>query len=216
MAALSWGALPARSLPHPPCAVFRLRGETREVMAEPPEAAEGFRWRTQQGGSRWGERGWRRQRATMNNKFDAWVSPPAPLDRPRCRACMAPSPPAPPAAAPAPGGRDAMSHGATHSTVPAAGARPGPEGTRGREVWAVGWWQSRTGESRGASWPRLSLAFSGPLQGMGRAERHVGCWVLARCLLARDAACALLGGVGSGVGKSQQRYSDRSSCGLPE
>lgn len=141
-------------------------------------------------------------------------SPPGPtpgagLARPR-------APPAPPAAALAPSGRDAMSHGATHSPVPAAGARPGPEGTRGREVWTVGWWQSRTGELRVSSWPRLSLAFSGPSQGMGWAERPVGCWVLAPCLLARGAASAVLGRVGSGVSKSQQRYSDQSSCGPPE
>lgn len=61
-------------------------------MAEPPEAAEEFRGRTQQGGSRWGERGWRRQRATMNNKFDAWVSPPSPPGRPPLRGLHGPEP----------------------------------------------------------------------------------------------------------------------------
>lgn len=127
MAALSWGALPARSLPHPPCAVFRLRGETREVMAEPPEAAEGFRWRTQQGGSRWGERGWRRQRATMNNKFDAWVSPPAPLDRP-----------------PVPG---------LHGPEPAGASRCCPGAGRARRDESRGYAQHRPC-SRGPAWPR--------------------------------------------------------------
>lgn len=88
-----WRPCPeGRSLPRPPCAALPLRRETREVMAEPPEATEGFRWRTQQGGSRWGERGWRRQRATMNNKFDAWVSPRVPPERPPARGLHGPEP----------------------------------------------------------------------------------------------------------------------------
>lgn len=107
------------------------------------------------------------------------VTPEPPQPTPDAGPARLRAPPAPRAAALAPGGRDAMSHGATHSPVPAAGARPGPEGMRDRGMWAVGWRRSRTGESRAASWPRLSLAFSGPSQGMGRAERDLwgaGCW----------------------------------------
>lgn len=69
----------------PSCAVLMApEGKRGVAVAAPPEAAEGFGERTRRSGSRWGGRRWR-QRATMNNKFDAWVGgaalpdPPLPL-----------------------------------------------------------------------------------------------------------------------------------------
>lgn len=164
--------------------LWRSRRKRRKGLAGGPSRAEVAEANGGGGGS---ERRW-----TTNSTRECHPRAP-PRPTPGAGPARPRAPPLPPAAAPAPGGRDAMSHGTTHSPVLAAGARPGPEGTRDREVWAVGRRQSRTGESRGRLVAPLVSRLFWPFAGSGAGRGTCGV-LRAGAVSARPRRCLCYAG----------------------